>query len=274
MPGEKLEDALREAQALGERGVSVIVTMLGENLDTAEQTHAVVREYIGALDQAESSGLDLQVSIKPTHLGLDQSMEIVLGNVAELAAHAGRRGTLWVDMEGSAYKEPTLDLYRTLKERHDNVGVCLQAYLRETPADLASLLPLAPRIRLVKGAYAEPPDLAFPDKADVDAAYRELANTMFDHFAGGGEGFVAFGTHDARLIGWLSRRAVELGIDPRRYEFGMLYGIGLREQRRLVEEQQPLRVLISYGDAWFPWYMRRLAERPANVWFVLRSVFR
>jgi len=274
MPGEELEDALREARVLAGRGVSVVLTRLGENLGTAEQTRDVVREYLGAMDRAEEQSLDLEISIKPTHLGLDQDRELVRENVSELAAHAGDRCTLWIDMEGSVYKEPTLDLYRSLKATHDNVGVCLQSYLRETADDLASLLPLSPRIRLVKGAYAEPADVAFPDKSVVDAAYRTLAATMLEHFQAGGGGAVAFGTHDPELIGWLQTRIAEIGVDPERYEFEMLYGIGLRQQQRLVDDGQQLRVLISYGDAWFPWYMRRLAERPANVWFVMRSMFR
>ena len=274
MPGETLEDALREAGALGDRGVPVIVTRLGENLDTAEETRAIVDEYVHAMEVASERGLDVEISIKPTHLGLDQDPGLVFDNASRLAASAEGRGTLWVDMEGSGYTEPTLELYRALKRRHDNVGLCLQSYLRSTPDDLGGLLHLAPRLRLVKGAYAEPPDIAFPDKADVDRAYRELADVLFEHLAAGGGGFVAFGTHDGPLIDWLVARATERGVEDDRYEIEMLYGIARKEQDRLVAAGTPLRILISYGDAWFPWYMRRLAERPANVWFVIRSVFR
>jgi len=276
MPGETIEDALREAATLRDEGIPVVVTMLGENLETAEQTRAIVEEYVRALDLAETRGLDVQVSIKPTHLGLDQDPELVLDNVSRLAERTGDRGTLWIDMEGSAYTDATLALYRTLRARHENVGVCLQSYLRRTPDDLASLLELAPRIRLVKGAYAEPPAIAFPDKADVDAAYRRLGETLLllERLAAGGAGFVAFGTHDAALADGLAARAAELGVPEGRWEIEMLYGIARRDQRRLVGEGRPLRVLISYGDAWFPWYMRRLAERPANLWFVVRSIFR
>jgi len=274
MPGEELDDALLASRTLAASGASVVLTMLGENLGTVGQTRDVVREYLAAMDRAEELGLDLEVSVKPTHLGLDQDRELVLDNISELAARTGDDRTVWIDMEGSVYKEPTLDLYRALGATHDNVGVCLQSYLRQTPADLERLLPLSPRIRLVKGAYAEPTELAFPDKSDVDAAYRRLADTMFRHFRDGGGGMVALGTHDPELIGWLNARIDEIGVDRDRYEFEMLYGIGLRQQQRLLEDGQPLRVLISYGDAWFPWYMRRLAERPANVWFVARSLFR
>jgi proline dehydrogenase len=274
MPGETLEDALREARALRDAGIPVIVTMLGENLETADETRAIVDEYTRAMTLATDAGLDVEISIKPTHLGLDQDPALVLDNASRLATSAEGHGTLWVDMEGSDYTDPTLELYRNLKARHDNVGLCLQAYLRRTPEDLASLLGIAPRIRLVKGAYAEPAALAFPEKADVDTAYRELADTLLRHFAGGGGGFVGFGTHDAPLIDWLVARVNELAVPEDRYEVEMLYGIARRDQDRLVAEGRPLRVLISYGNAWFPWYMRRLAERPANVWFVVRSVFR
>ncbi|MDX1395004.1 MAG: proline dehydrogenase family protein [Gemmatimonadota bacterium] len=274
MPGETLDDALREAETLGSRGIPTIVTMLGENLETANETRGIVDEYVAALDRAAERGLDLEVSIKPTHLGLDQDPRLVFENVARLAGHAEGSGTLWIDMEGSVYTGPTLDLYRALKDRHDNVGLCLQSYLRRTPADLKSLLDLSPRIRLVKGAYAESPGIAFPEKADVDRAYRELADTLLAHFAAGGAGFVGFGTHDVRLIDWLVERAAERAVPTDRYEVEMLYGIATRDQGRLAAEGTPLRVLISYGSAWFPWYMRRLAERPANVWFVVRSMVR
>ena len=274
MPGETLDDALREADRLAGRGVATIVTMLGENLETADETRAIVDEYAGAMNIAADRGLDLEVSIKPTHLGLDQDPDLVFQNCARLASHAEGRGTLWIDMEGSSYTDPTLDLYRRLKERHANVGLCLQTYLRRTPADLEGLLDLAPRVRLVKGAYAEPAEIAFPEKSDVDAKYRELANTLLEYFRSGGDGFVGFGTHDPSLIDWLAARTDELQTPRDRFEFEMLYGIGVRDQTRLVEDGRPLRVLISYGSAWFPWYMRRLAERPANVWFVVRSMVR
>lgn len=274
MPGEELEDALREAARLGTEGIPTIVTMLGENLETADETRAVVDEYVRAIDLAEERGLDVEISVKPTHLGLDQDANLVFENVARIAARTVGRGTLWIDMEGSAYTDATLDLYRRLEEGHDNVGVCLQSYLRRTPDDLASLMGLAPRIRFVKGAYAEPEAIAFPAKSDVDTAYRELAETLLGHLAGGGDGFAAFGTHDRPLIDAIAARAATLGVARDRYEFEMLYGIARRDQTDLVEKGWPLRVLISYGDAWFPWYMRRLAERPANLWFVVRSLLR
>jgi len=274
MPGETRDDALREAAALDARGVPSILTMLGENVETEDETRAVVDEYRRVLAAAAERRLDVEVSVKPTHLGLDLGPALAARNVADLARAAAGRGTLWIDMEGSAYTDATLDLYRGLKAEHGNVGVCLQSYLRRTPADLESLLPLSPRIRLVKGAYAEPPERAFPAKRDVDAAYLSLGRRLVDHLAGGGDGFVGFGTHDPVLIRALADEARGRAGAAERFEIEMLYGIGRREQDRLVEEGVPLRILVSYGEAWFPWYMRRLAERPANVWFVVRSLIR
>ncbi|WP_419162987.1 proline dehydrogenase family protein [Candidatus Palauibacter sp.] len=274
MPGETLEHALGEADRLGGEGVPTLITMLGENVETVEETRGTVAEYTRVMELAEEMGLDVEVSIKPTHLGLDQGADVACDNVSELAAQARGRGTLWIDMEGSEYTEATLSLFRAVRSRHENVGLCLQSYLRRAAEDLESLIELGPRIRLVKGAYSEPPDLAFPTKSDVDANYLALARRLMDHLADGGDGFLGLGTHDPAMIGPLSEYAAAAGLDGGRFEIEMLYGIGRRDQRRLVRNGTPLRVLISYGDAWFAWYMRRLAERPANVWFVARSMFR
>lgn len=273
MPGESLEDALREAATLGARGIPTIVTMLGENV-APEATGAVVEEYLRAMEEAETRELDLEVSVKPTHLGLDTDPDLARRNIATLAARAAGHGTLWIDMEGTAYTDATIELFRALRREHENVGLCLQSYLRRTGDDLDALLPLGPRIRLVKGAYAEPPELAFLDKREVDASYLDLAGRLIGHLGDGGEGFLGLGTHDPAMIRPLAASAREAGLGADRFEIEMLYGIGRREQERLAAAGDPLRVLISYGDAWFPWYMRRLAERPANVWFVLRSLVR
>ncbi len=274
MPGETLEEALCEAERLREADIPVIITLLGENVEAADRTRAVVDEYLRALREARARGLDLEVSIKPTHLGIDQDPELVRRYVGELAEASAPARTLWIDMEGSAYTDRTLELYRAVRARTDNVGVCLQAYLRRTGDDLADLLPLEPRIRLVKGAYAEPADVAFPAKTDVDARYLALARTMLDGLSAPGKGFAAFGTHDGALIDRIAKECRERGIGSDRFEFEMLYGIGRARQTALAAEGLPVRVLISYGTAWFAWYMRRLAERPANVWFVLRSLVR
>lgn len=274
MPGETRDDALRAAHALSDRGVPTILTMLGENVANEEETRTVVDEYRLALAEATARGLDAEVSVKPTHLGLGLGPDIARRNLTDLVRATEGRGTLWIDMEGSAYTDATLELYRALASGGANVGVCLQSYLRRTEADLESLLPLAPRIRLVKGAYAEPPGLAFPAKRDVDASYLSLGRRLLEHFAGGGDGFAGFGTHDPALTDALATEAMASPRAADRFEIEMLYGVGRREQERLIDAGVPLRILVSYGEAWFPWYMRRLAERPANVWFVLRSLVR
>jgi proline dehydrogenase len=182
-----------------------------------------------------------------------------------------RRSFVWIDMEGSSYVDATLELFRTARATSSRVGVCLQAYLRRTPADIEALLPLRPALRLVKGAYQEPADRAFPRKQDVDGAYLKLATRILEQ--PGGPEMLAIGTHDPRLIERLRATAAERRVPRAAYEFEMLYGIQRGLQARLVQAGDRLRVLISYGTYWFPWYMRRLAERPANVGFVVRNLF-
>jgi proline dehydrogenase len=178
---------------------------------------------------------------------------------------------MWIDMEESRYVDATLDVYRRVKTEWANVGVCLQAYLRRTAGDLETLFPLAPAIRLVKGAYNEPAEVAFPRKRDVDANYFKLAVRLLSE-AMRQRAKPVFGTHDLRLIAKIREAAAALGLVGGAYEFHLLYGIRAAAQRSLAAEGVGVRVLISYGSAWFAWYMRRLAERPANVWFVVRNL--
>jgi proline dehydrogenase len=273
MPGEELDAALTAAEGLAARGLGTVLTQLGENLAHAADADAVRDHYIGVLDQIAERDLPALISVKPTQLGLDFDLAGCLARTDALVERAGRRGhRIWIDMEDSSYVDATLDVFRRLRARHDNVGLCLQTYLRRTPTDLEALLPLKPAIRLVKGAYAEPPHHAFPDKRDTDAAYLTLGTTLIEHAARRGGAAPVLGTHDVSIIRALQERAVAAGLDRRACEVHMLYGIRTAEQERLHREGYAVRVLISYGRAWFRWYMRRLAERPANVWFVLRSV--
>jgi len=274
MPGEDLETALSEAARLGEEGAGTILTLLGESLEAPDEALAVVDEYLRIIDEATRRGLDLQVSVKLTQLGLDLDAEKCFANLLRIVDRAVEHAQfVWIDMEGSACTEVTLDFFRRARSTRDNVGLALQAYLYRTAEDLEALLPLDPAIRLVKGAYAEPPEIAIPKKRDVDANFQRLAERMLDHCASAGAGLAAFGTHDPAMIKRCVQAAAERKVDRDRYEFDMLYGIGQAEQQRLLAAGEPLRILISYGAAWFPWYMRRLAERPANVWFVLRNLF-
>jgi proline dehydrogenase len=274
MPGERLEDALGAAAALQRGGTSTILTHLGENLAALSEADAVVAHYLQAQEQVRASGIDAEMSVKLTQLGLDQSPDACLQNLGRVADHARTLGrSVWIDMEGSAYTDVTLDLFRRVRRDRANVGICVQSYLRRTRADLDTLLPLGAAIRLVKGAYKEPATIAFPSKREVDESYFELAARLLSDEARRAGVFAGFGTHDGALIERITRHASATGVRKDAFEFEMLYGIRREAQARLVADGYRLRVLISYGEFWFPWYMRRLAERPANVLFVLKSLF-
>ena len=274
MPGESMDNALEAARSLSGRGITSILTLLGENVDDAEAARTVTGEFATLLDRSAKSNLDVDISVKPTHLGLDLGFDVAVDNLGALAAAAARHGRLVaVDMESTRYCDPTLDLYRVLRAEHENVGICLQSYLYRTDLDLEKLIALSPMIRLVKGAYKEPADLAYPRKADVDDSFLRLSEVMLEA-ARDGTARVAFGTHDAVMIAEINRRAADMKCPRESYEFQMLYGIERELQASLADSGYHMRVLISYGAYWFPWYMRRLAERPANVGFVLRSMLR
>jgi proline dehydrogenase len=271
MPGEMLDDALTASRALG---VGTVLTRLGENLKSADEAEGVARHYLDLLDRVAAERLDVEISVKLTQLGLDFSREECERHLHDLAERARTYGNwVWVDMESTAYTDVTLEVYRRLRGAFPNTGLCVQAYLYRTAADVESLIALGSGIRLVKGAYKEPPDKAFPKKEDVDENFFRLSERLLSDDAGAKGVRAIFGTHDPILI----RRIEELGRSRRRapkdVEFQMLYGIRRPEQIRLIDAGYRFRVLISYGEAWFAWYMRRLAERPANVLFVLRSVF-
>lgn len=271
MPGEEPGDALDAAAAFAGDGIGSIVTALGERVSSRAGAEDVCRHYLQVLDSIRERGLPTHLSVKLTHLGLDVDRALCTDSVRALAARAEETGTmLWIDMEESHYVDATLELYRSIRAEHARVGVCLQSYLRRTPADLESLLTLGASVRLVKGAYNEPPAVAFPKKSDTDAAFLTLATRML-HAASPHQPQV-FGTHDLELIERIRTRSATAGLDDRAWEVHMLFGIRAGEQRALASRGVAVRVLVSYGTHWFPWYVRRLAERPANVWFVLRSV--
>jgi proline dehydrogenase len=273
MPGETIEEALDAAEQFRGPGIGILLTRFGENLTSLAQAQEVADHYHRVLDLVRARGLDAEVSLKLTQIGLDLDEEMTFGHLASLAAHAADGGgTLWIDMESSAYVDRSLELYRRLKADHPNAGICLQAYLRRTPADVHALLPLRPQIRLVKGAYDEPARIAFRRKDEVDAAYQSLSVFMLPH-AARGELRLGLGTHDTRLIERVADHARAAGIPITAFEVQMLYGIRMDEQRRLAAEGYVVRDLIAYGEAWYAWYMRRLAERPENVLFAIRQLF-
>ncbi len=273
MPGETVEEALDAAEFFRPHGIGILFTQLGENLTKLSEAEAVAQHYHRLLDLIAARGLDAEISVKPTQLGLDLDREAAERLLAGLADHAAQRnGLLWLDMEGSAYTDATLDLYRSLKETHSNIGICLQAYLRRTPADVHALLPLKPAIRLVKGAYDEPASVAFRRKEEVDAAFQSLCVLMLPS-AAKGDLRLGMGTHDTKLIERVTAHAEGMALSKDAFEVEMLYGIRQKEQLRLASEGYRVLALIAYGEAWYAWYMRRLAERPANVLFALRQIF-
>ena len=273
MPGETIEDALAAARELHRDGITTILTRLGENLTTPDEFEDVTLHYLEVLDKVSAAGLDAQVSVKPTQLGLDLGRDLCERNLERLLARAHDRGNfIWIDMESSPYVDRTLDLYRHARATTRRVGVALQAYLRRTAQDVESLLPLGPAIRIVKGAYLEPPGIAYARKADVDENFYKLCARLLSKESVSAGTLLHVATHDValidRLMGEIDRRQVPASA----YEHAMLYGIQRSQQLRLARLGKRVRVLISYGEHWFPWYMRRLAERPANVWFVVKNI--
>jgi proline dehydrogenase len=272
LPGEDLGAALAAAAEFARAGLGSVLTQLGEQVRNRAEAVAVRDHYLGVLAAVRQRKLPTQLSVKLTHLGLEVDRGACEQAVDALAARAAGSGSfLWIDMEESRYVDVTLELFRAVRAERPNVGVCLQAYLRRTPQDLARLLPLGPAIRLVKGAYNEPAHVAFSSKREVDRCYAMLADQLLEE-AARGRARPVFGTHDLRLIAEIRARAERHNTPQQAYEIHMLYGIKAAAQRALVADGYAVRVLISYGTAWFAWYMRRLAERPANVWFVVRNL--
>jgi len=276
MPGEKIEDALREAKRLNEIGAGILLTRLGENVLDKAAAQEVADHYSQVFTILATSKLRAEISVKPTQLGLDLpgGLDLCNSHMDRLCADALKtNNVLWIDIESSKYTDVTLDIYRRAKAKFPNVGLALQAYLYRTMKDMESLLPLKPIIRLVKGAYLEPESVAFPKKSDVDENFYKLGVRLMKEDAVGAGARVVFGTHDSVLHTRLAQAAEAAHLTKDQYEFHMLYGIRNEEQKRLIEAGHKVFVLISYGEYWFPWYMRRLAERPANVWFVVKTMF-
>ena len=273
MPGEELADALGAAATLQSAGIGSIITRLGETLTGERNTDEVREHYISAMADIARRGLSTVISIKPTQLGLDSSVAECGRQLEVLAQAAHEHGAfIWMDMEDSSYVDRTLELYERVKSVYPKTGLAMQAYLYRTPKDLERLMPLHPVVRLVKGAYAEPANVAFPKKADTDAAFVELGETLLAA-SKEGKALPIFGTHDMNIVHRLVGRARSMQLTKEQFEVHMLYGIRSAEQRALTAGGVGVRCLISYGSNWFPWYMRRLAERPANVWFVVKSTF-
>jgi proline dehydrogenase len=273
MPGETLDDALGAAQILLGKKIGAVFTHLGENIHDRAEAQQVADHYREVLGRMTEKGLQAEISVKLTQLGLDLSPELCFEHLSAIIERAQKDSIVWVDMEASNYVDTTLELYRRALAKHPNVGVCLQAYLHRTKDDLAKLLPLRPSIRLVKGAYNEPPEIAFARKQDVDESYFELGKQMLRAKKANPCVRAAFGTHNVALIRRLADFASAEGFTKKDFEVQMLYGIQRAEQERLASEGCTSIVLVAYGDYWYPWFVRRLAERPANLWFMVRNVF-
>jgi len=282
LPGETMDAALAAASHLAEDGIATLLTHLGENVADRAGAEVATAHYLALLDRIHGAGLPSEISVKLTQLGLDLDTEFCLANLVKLiersraASSPSRppeRNTVWIDMEHSPYVDITLELYRRARGAHANAGVCVQAYLYRTENDVARLVSLGAAVRLVKGAYNEPSEIAFPRKADVDGNYFRLAQMLLSAEARRAGVRAAFATHDKRLIARISAWAAAEGIERGAVEFEMLYGVQPAEQLRLTREGYRTSVLVSYGTAWFPWFMRRLAERPANAWFLARNLF-
>ena len=269
--GETLDDAVPVLRRLNESGLLTNTTLLGEGVRDEAETRAVVAAYKAVFDRVQAEDLRTNVAVKLTHLGLSIDEELARRNVGELVEHAATHGNfVRVDMEESAHVDATLRIYRALRESgHENVGPVLQSYLFRSEDDLTSLLPLVPNLRLVKGAYLEPPEVAYPEKGDVDSAYVRLLEASLE-----GAAFTAIATHDETLIEYAIAFARERGIPNERFQFQMLYGVRPRLQLDLVGRGFDVLVATPYGPQWYRYLMRRLAERPANLLFFLRNLVR
>ena len=267
--GETVQEAIEAARALQAKGLELTLDYLGESVRTHQEADAAAREYAHLIDVLVASGIERNISLKLTQLGAGVDRATCIDNLRRILEGADRHGFfVRVDMESSAYTDLTLDVFETLWTRgHHNLGIVIQAALKRSEADVARVNALGGRIRLVKGAYKEPPDLAYTRKADVDAAFVRLMQVLLDS----GE-YPAIATHDPQMIDATLAHADARGLPPSRYEFQMLYGVRRDLQRALAADGYRVRVYLPFGQEWFPYFMRRLGERPANVGFVIRAI--
>ena len=268
--GEDIEDALRVIRRLNSEGFKVTLDCLGESVHEAAAADAACQTYLQLLDRLAAERLDSHVSVKLTQLGLAIDEGLARKNLARLAESAARHNNfVRVDMEGSAFTDATLRVFCSVDAPRDVMGIALQSYLRRTEADGDELLERGVRFRLVKGAYKEPPDIAFAHKRDVDLSYQKLTERLLASGI-----YHAIATHDERIIAATERFAREHGIAPESFEFQLLYGIRRQLQRTLIQQGWRVRLYVPYGPEWYAYFMRRLAERPANLFFLMRNLFR
>jgi proline dehydrogenase len=268
--GVRLGEAIENVQKLNTAGMTATLDYLGESVKTATEAGAAAMQYIAILHAIERAGVQCNASLKLTQMGLDVDRALCERNVERIVAQAGQFGNfIRIDMEGSAHTQITLDLFKQLFAQHKNVGVVIQAYLYRSENDVRELNALGARVRLCKGAYSEPAEVAFPDKADTDKNFVKLMQQLLS------EGnYPGIASHDEKMIAATREYAAKHGIAPDRFEFQMLYGIRRDLQEQIVRDGYRLRIYVPYGEEWYPYMMRRMAERPANLLFVLGGVLR
>lgn len=268
--GDHLEDAIQAIKELNAKGVGGILDLLGEGVEDPAQVQAAADEYLESIKRIEESGIDTTVTVKLTQLGLAFDKGVCIDHLRRLAAEAAAVGTyVEIDIEQSEYVVDTIDVYRTLHADHPEIRLALQAYLRRTPVDLETMAALKPKVRLVKGAYAEPEEIAFQKGKEIDSQYRFLTDWLFERGTDPG-----IATHDTRLIDHARRAADQKGIAKDGFEVQMLYGVRAQLQAELASKGYRVRTYVPYGSAWYPYLMRRMAERPANLKFFLRALLR
>ena len=273
--GEALDEALLAIAPFSRADRPIILNHLGENVATPDEARRARDTYVQILRSLSDGGIDGNIAVKLTQLGLDFDRQMCLSLAHEIAAAAATmRKSIEIDMEGSAYTDATLQIFKEVHREHGNAGLAIQAYLRRSQADVERLAPLRPKIRLVKGAYREPAFIAFQKKSEVDANYRKLLDQLLGQvlLPNSGCGCVAIATHDPTLVDYASAKIQRLRLSASQYEFQMLLGIRRDLQQKIISEGHPLRVYVPFGEAWVPYFMRRLSERPANLLFVLRSL--
>ncbi len=272
--GETIDEAVAVVKALNAQGLLVTLDYLGESVHQAEDTQNVVRTYRTMLERIESDGLKAGISLKLTHLGLDITEDLCVHNLRGIAEDAqARHIPVAIDMESSAYVDRTLHIYRMIHDKYElsNVGTVIQSYLYRSKDDMRHLAGEGASIRLVKGAYLEPENVASPQKAQVDSSYAEI---MDIYLQAPPPAYLQIATHDETLIKAGETIATDHHLTPDRFEFQMLYGIRTARQLELAQAGYQVRIYVPFGEAWYPYFMRRLAERPANLWFFVRSIFR
>jgi len=268
--GETIDDVVRATRELNAKGMSVTADHLGEHVKDLAEVKAAHAQYLELIDRIVREKLDANVSVKLSEMGLDIDPALCDENMRSLLAHAAKHAMfVRIDMESSAYTQRTMDTFLELRKTHENVGIVLQSYLHRTADDVKRTLEVQGRIRLCKGAYAEPPTVAFPDKAEVDRNFVELAGKLITSGI-----FHGIATHDEAMMEGTIQQARKAGLKQDAFEFQMLYGVRRDLQEKLVRDGWKLRIYVPYGENWYPYLMRRMAERPANLLFVVRSLFK